>query len=109
MDGGDLRTLHRGGDHKTSCRQHGGFLGLLKMMGLGTEEIRKEMSDPISKQRVMQRGGFPWALTGLSLLPALLGKGDDTIRSQMSLSREPAMLRGSLSVLPALTKSLPLV
>ena len=79
------------------------------MMGLGAQEVRKEMSDPISKQRVMQRGGFPWALTGLSLLPALLGKGDDTIRSQMSLSREPVMLRGGLSVLPALTKSLPLV
>ena len=67
------------------------------------------MADPISKQRVMQRGGFPWALTGLSLLPALLGKGNDTIRSQMSLSREPVMLRGGLSVLPTLTKSLPLV
>ena len=109
MDGGDLRTLHRGGDLKTSSRQHGGFLGLLKMMGLGTEQVRREMADPISKQRVMQRGGFPWALTGLSLLPALLGKGDDTIRSQMSLSREPVMLRGGLAVLPAITKSLPLV
>ena len=87
MDGGDLRTLHRGGDLKTSSRQHGGFLGLLKMMGLGTEQARKEMANPISKQRVMQRGGFPWALTGLSLLPALLGKGNDTIRSQMSLER----------------------
>ena len=74
----------------TSSRQHGGFFGLLKMLGLGTEQARREMADPISKQRVMQRGGFPWALTGLSLLPALLGKGDDTIRSQMSLSREPS-------------------
>ena len=107
MDGGDLRTIHRGGDLKTISRQHGGFLGLLKMLGLG--EVQKEMSDPISKQHVMQRGGFPWALTGLSLLPALLGKGDDTIRSQMSISRDPVMLRGGLSVLPALTKSLPLV
>ena len=107
MDGGDLRTIHRGGDLKTISRQHGGFLGLLKMLGLG--EVQKEVSDPISKQHVMQRGGFPWALTGLSLLPALLGKGDDTIRSQMSISRDPVMLRGGLSVLPALTKSLPLV
>ena len=32
-----------------------------------------------------------------------------TIRSQMSISRDPVMLRGGLSVLPALTKSLPLV
>ena len=102
-----MRTIHRGGDLKTISRQHGGFLGLLKMLGLG--EVQKEMSDPISKQHVMQRGGFPWALTGLSLLPALLGKGDDTIRSQMSISRDPVMLRGGLSVLPALTKSLPLV
>ena len=107
MDGGDLRTIHRGGDLKTISRQHGGFLGLLKMLGLG--EVQKEMSDPISKQHVMQRGGFPWALTGLSLLPALLGKGNDTIRSQMSISRDPVMLRGGLSVLPAITKSLPLV
>ena len=102
-----MRTIHRGGDLKTISRQHGGFLGLLKMLGLG--EVQKEMSDPISKQHVMQRGGFPWALTGLSLLPALLGKGDDTIRSQMSISRDPVMLRGGLSVLPAITKSLPLV
>ena len=47
MDGGDLRTLHRGGDLKTSSRQHGGFFGLLKMLGMGTE-LRREMADPIS-------------------------------------------------------------
>ena len=65
MDGGDLRTLHRGGDLKTSSRQHGGFFGLLKMLGMGTE-LRREMADPISK-RVMQRGGFPWATAVLCM------------------------------------------
>ena len=121
MDGGDLKTLPRqhggfipllklfglgqdmsGGDLKTLARQHGGFLGLLKLFG---GDITKEMSDPKTQQMLMQRGGFPWAAL---LLPALLGKGQDSIHSQMSLSRDPVMLRGGM--LPALlTRSLPLL
>ena len=98
MDGGDLKTLNRwhGGD----SRQHGGIYDLLgKLLGLGPESClinnmaeylvcwenysgldlesyRSQMSDPIKQQMIMQRGGFPWALPGLSLLPALLGKGE---------------------------------
>ena len=97
MDGGDLKTLN-GGDLKTLSRQHGGIFGLLgklfglglsdkqhggiigllgKLFGLGPGELQKQMSDPIKQQMIMQRGGFPWALAGLSLLPALLGKGEE--------------------------------
>ena len=61
----------------------------------------------------MQRGGFPWALAGLSLLPALLGKGEeDRIRNQMQMTRDPIMQRGSggLAIPPALiSKGLPLL
>ena len=95
MDGGDLKTLNRwhGGDLKTLSRQHGGIFGLLgKLFGLGPGELQKQMSDPIKQQMIMHRGGFPWALAGLSLLPALLGKGEeDRIRNQMQMTRDPIM------------------
>ena len=116
MDGGDLKTLN-GGDLKTLSRQHGGIFGLLgklfglgvekqhggiigllgKLFGLGPGELQKQMSDPIKQQMIMQRGGFPWALAGLSLLPALLGKGEeDRIRNQMQMTRDPIMQRGGV-------------
>ena len=114
MDGGDLKTLNRwhGGDLKTMSRQHGGIFGLLgKLFGLGPGELQKQMSDPIKQQMIMQRGGFPWALAGLSLLPALLGKGEeDRIRNQMKVTRDPIMQRGGLAIPPALiSKGLPLL
>ena len=134
MDGGDLKTLNRwhGGNLKTLSRQHGGIFGLLgklfglglsdkqhggifgllgKLFGLGPGELQKQMSDPIKQQMIMQRGGFPWALAGLSLLPALLGKGEeDGIRNQMQMTRDPIMQRGGLAIPPALiSKGLPLL
>ena len=61
------------------------------------------MFDPIKQQMTMQRGGFPLALAGLSLLPALLGKCDeDRIRNQMQMTRDPIMQRGGLAIPPAL-------
>ena len=130
MDGGDLKTLN-GGDLKTLSRQHSGIFGLLgklfglgvekqhggiigllgKLFGLGLGELQKQMSDPIKQQMIMQRGGFPWALAGLSLLPALLGKGEeDRIRNQMQMTRDPIMQRGGLAIPPALiSKGLPLL
>ena len=135
MDGGDLKTLNRwhGGDLKTLSRQHGGIFGLLgkllglgpgelsdkqhggifgllgKLFGLGPGELQKQMSDPIKQQMIMQRGGFPWALAGLSLLQALLGKGEeDRIRNQMKMTRDPIMQRGGLAIPPVLiSKGLP--
>ena len=134
MDGGDLKTLNRwhGGDLKTLSRQHGGIFSLLgklfglglsdkqhggifgllgKLFGLGPGELQKQMSDPIKQQMIMQRGGFPWALGGLSLLPALLGKGEeDRIRNQMQMTRDPIRQRGGLAIPPALiSKGLPLL
>ena len=134
MDGGDLKTLNRwhGGDLKTLSRQHGGIFGLLgklfglglsdkqhggifgllgKVFGLGPGELQKQMSDPIKQQMIKQGGGFPWALAGLSLLPALLGKGEeDRIRNQMQMTRDPIMQRGGLAIPPALiSKGLPLL
>ena len=69
------------------------------------------MSDPIKQQMTMQRGGFRLALAGLSLLPALLGKGEeDRIRNQMQMTRDPIMQRGGLAIPPALiSKGLPLL
>ena len=86
-----------------------GLLG--KMFGLGAGELQKQMSDPIKQQMIMQRGGFPWALAGLSLLPALMGKGqEDRIRNQMKVTRYPIMQRGGLAIPPALiSKGLPLL
>ena len=93
MDGGDLRTIHRGGDLKTSSRQDGGFL--FKLLGLG--DLKSQMSDPAKQQLLMQRGGFPWALAGLSLLPALLGKGEgEVIKAQMQAVHEPTTQRGGV-------------
>ena len=59
----------------------------------------------------MQRGVFPWALAGLSLLPALLGNGEeDRIRNQMQMTRDPIMQREGLAIPPALiSKGLPLL
>ena len=131
--GGDLQTTHRsyqGGDliqrqhggifkfignllgfgpEELEQEQSGGFLGVIgKLFGLGPEELQKQMSDPVKQQMVMQRGGFPWALAGLSMLPLIMGKGD--IESQMRTTREPIMQRGGLSVPPALiSKGLPLL
>ena len=118
MEGGDLMTLHqpsRGGDLMTTSRQQqrGGFFGLIpKLLGLGPGEMQKQMSDPTKLQQLlMQRGGFPWALAGLSMLPMLLGKGkNDGIQNQMRTTRDPVMQRGGLSIPPALiTKGLPLL
>ena len=135
MDCGDLKTLNRwhGGDLETLSRQHGGIFGLLgklfglgpgvekqhggiigllgKLFGFGPGELQKQMSDPIKQQMIMQRGGFPWALAGLSLLAALLGKGEeDRIRNQMQMTRDPIMQRGGLAIPPALiSKGLPLL
>ena len=117
MDGGDLMTRNRptrGGDLMTISRQqNGGFLALLpKIFGFGPGEMQKQMSDPTKLQQVvMQRGGFPWALAGLSLLPMLMGKGkDDAIRKQMGTTRDPIMQRGGLSIPPTLlAKGLPLL
>ena len=117
MEGG-LRGAPRrgvkviGGDLVTKQRQHGGIFGFIgKLLGLGPAEMRKHMSDPIKAQMLMQRGGFPWALAGLSMLPMLLGKGKaDTIQNQMKTTRDPIMQRGGLSIPPALlSKGLPLL
>lgn len=115
MEGGDLKTRNRpytkirGGDLSTSNRQYGGFLGLMRMFGMGASpaELQKAMSDPIKQQMVMQRGGFPWALAGLSLLPMLMGKGSgDKITNQMKATpperHTPAMIRGGLAIPPSL-------
>ena len=103
MEGGDLKTLPR---------QHGGIFGLLgKVFGLGPGDLQKQMSDPIKQQMIMQRGGFPWALAGLSLLPMLMGKGqEDRIRNQMKVTRDSIMQRGGLAIPPALlSKGVPLL
>eukprot|EP00117_Sycon_ciliatum_P004971 scpid88493/ scgid9110/ len=101
MDGGDLTTqqrLYKGGDLSTESRQNGGFIigPLLKLFGLGAGDLQSRMSEPSSRDLLMQRGGFPWALAGLSLLPMLLGKGkmggggsENVIERQMRLTREP--------------------
>ena len=97
MEGGDLKTSnrhyrrgdlktsnhrYRRGDLATTSRQYGGFLPLLRMLGLGAGvsplELQKAMSDPIKSQMLMQRGGFPWALAEFSLLPMLMGRGWET-------------------------------
>ena len=117
MDGGDLITKNRptrGGDLMTLSRQQeGGFIGLFKrLFGMGPGEMQKQMSDPTKLQQiVMQRGGFPWALAGLSLLPMLMGKGKaDAIQKQMGTTRDPVMQRGGFSVPPGLVaKGLPLL
>ena len=72
---------------------------------------KKPGLDRVKQQMIMQRGGFPWALAGLSLLPALLGKGEeDRIRNQMQMTRDPIMQRGGLAIPPALiSKGLPLL
>ena len=107
MDGGDLMTKNRpvrGGDLQTMSRQHGGFLGFLgKLFGLGASDMQKQMQDPVKQQMMMQRGGFPWALAGLSILPMLMGKGEeDGIQRQMKTTRDPIMQRGGLSIPPLL-------
>ena len=102
----------RGGDLQTMSRQHGGFLGFLgKLFGLGASDMQKQMQDPVKQQMMMQRGGFPWALAGLSILPMLMGKGEeDGIQRQMKTTRDPIMQRGGLSIPPALlSKGLPLL
>ena len=122
MDGGDLTTqqrLYKGGDLSTESRQNGGFIigPLLKLFGLGAGDLQSRMSEPSSRDLLMQRGGFPWALAGLSLLPMLLGKGkmggdgsENVIERQMRLTREPAMQRGGLTIPPGLlAKGIPLL
>ena len=122
MDGGDLATQQRfvkGGDLSTTHRQSGGFLGFIgNLLGLGPAELQKRMSQPSKNELPMQRGGFPWALAGLSLLPMLMnGKGKDNdglggnaIQRQMMMARDPLMQRGGLSIPPALlAKGLPLL
>lgn len=123
MDGGDLKTRNRryGGDLATTNRPapvQGGFLGLLgKLFGLGAgvspAELQKAMSDPIKQQMLMQRGGFPWAMAAMSLLPMLLqGKGGtDVLANQMKATpAERPMLRGGLAIPPGLmAKALPLL
>ena len=54
MEGSDLKMSnrrYRGGDLETTNRQYGGFLPLLRMLGLGAgvspSELQKAMSDPI--------------------------------------------------------------
>lgn len=105
-----MTTMNR--RYSGGAPQHGGIFGFIgKLLGLGPEELQKQMSDPIKQQMMMQRGGFPWALAGLSLLPMLMGKGkEDTIRNQMKTTRDPIMQRGGLSIPPALiSKGLPLL
>eukprot|EP00117_Sycon_ciliatum_P003906 scpid80791/ scgid8501/ len=118
MDGGQLSIgggapPARGGDLRTMQRQSGGFLGFIgKMLGLGPGELQQHMADPAKSQMIMQRGGFPWALAGLSLLPTLLGKGKagSNVESQMKTAHDPIMLRGGLTIPPALiSKGLPLL
>ena len=66
MEGGDLKRLQR---------QSGGLFGMMgRMLGLGPRELKQQMSDPVKQQMLMQRGGFPWALAGLSMLTMLMGK-----------------------------------
>ena len=100
------------GPGELSDKQNGGISGLLgKLFGLGPGELQKQMSDPIKQEMITQRGGFPWALAGPSLLPTLLGKGEeDRIRNQMQMTRDPIMQRGGLASPPALiSKGLPLL
>ena len=81
-----------------------------KMFGLGASDMQKQMSDPVKMQMLMQRGGFPWALAGLSLLPMLLGKGKaDTIRKQMAAAHAPVVQRGGLPIAALLAKELPVL
>ena len=71
MEGGDLKTLQR---------QSGGLFGMMgRMMGFGPKELQKQMSDPVKQQILMQRGAFPWAHAGLSMLPMLMGKGQENV------------------------------
>jgi len=104
MLGGDLKTLHR---------VHGGSVwsAISDFLGFGSGEMQKNMSDPIKQQMLLQRGGFPWAMAGLSLLPMLMGKGQgDAIRNQMKSSRDTTTHRGGFAISPSLiSKGLPLL
>ena len=102
MERGDLKTLQR---------QSGGLFGMMgRMLGLGPKELQQQMSDPVKQQMLMRRGGFPWALAGLSMLPMLMGKGqEDVIRNQMRTTREPAMQRGGFSFSKLFSKALPTI
>ena len=72
--------------------------------------MQKQMSDPVKMQMLMQRGGFPWALAGLTMLPMLMGKGKaDTIRKQMAAVHTPMMQRGGLPIGALVSKGLPLL
>ena len=79
MEGGDLKTRnrrYRGGDLATTKRLYGGFLGrMLFVFGVSPAELQKAMRYPMKQQMLMQRGSFPWALAGLSMLPMLMGRG----------------------------------
>ena len=92
-------------------RQSGGLFGMMgRMLGLGPRELQQQMSDRVKQQMLMQRGGFPWALAGLSMLPMLMGKGqEDVIRNQMRTTREPAMQRGGFSFSKLFSKALPTI
>lgn len=118
MQGGDLETTPRawGGDLQTLERQYGsGIWGFIKNIfgGAQAEELRKRMQDPEQGQKLTQRGGLGMgAMLGMSLLPMLLGRGQDgeSIRRQMVAGREPMMQRGGLSIPPGLVaKALPIL
>ena len=113
LRGGPRRGVAvRGGDLVTMQRQHGGIFSMIgKLFGLGSGDLHKHMSDPMKSQMLMQRGGFPWGLAGLSLLPMLMGKGKaQSIQNQMKTTRESIMQRGGLSIPPTLlSKGLPLL
>ena len=85
-----------GGDSKTLQRQSGGLFGMMgRMLGLGPRELQQQMSDTVKQQKLMKRGGVFWALAGLSMLPMLMGKGqEDVIRNQIKTTREQVMQKG---------------
>lgn len=80
MEGGDLHTLSR---HE--LQSGGNFIlnfarGLGTMFGLGAakegdlralqEDVMRQMSDPVQRQMVMQRGGF-WPLIAALAAPVI--------------------------------------
>ena len=108
MEGGELKARnrrYRGGDLATTNRQYDGFLGrILFGIGVFPAELQEAMSDPIKQQMLLQRGGFPWALAGLTTLPMLMGMGSgETIANRRRAIRsECAMIRGGLAIPPSL-------
>ena len=58
----------------------------------------------------MQRGGFLWALAGLSMLPMLLGRGKEDVTQNHMPEDYPIMQKGGLPIpLALMSKGVALV